>query len=316
MHRCLNRRAAATHPTAFRRDLRLTNDPAALFGAMATPWQESDFCAFDDAWRKLAGQDVEPQFRRAYVERPRGHSKTSDMAMQLAWILQFARQPVHGLAAAADREQAALIRDAVFRIARLNPTFCRDLRFTKFEIANAVTGSRLTVISSDVQSSWGALVDFIICDELCHWDNADLWHSLYSSAAKKHDCILAVLTNAGVGRGWQWDVRETARRSSQWHFSSVEGPAAPWIDETHLEEQRQLLPPPVFDRLWRNLWQHSDGEFVTPAEVEACRDERLEKQQHGQPGVRYFAAIDYAEKHDYTVGVVGESGSGKTTLGL
>jgi hypothetical protein len=131
-----------------------------------------------------------------------------------------------------------------------------------------------------------------------------MWYSLLSSAAKKRDCVLAVLTNAGVGRGWHWDVRENARRSPRWHFSSLQDSLADWIDPAHLAEQRDLLPGPVFDRLWRNLWQHSDGEFVTLEEVRACRDESLRKRNHGQPGIRYFAAIDYAEKRDYTVGVV------------
>ncbi len=276
-----------------------------LFHRIKQTWQEADYAALDSAWRRLAGQKhVEPVYRRAYVERPRGHAKTSDMAIQLAWILQFAEVPVHGLAAAADRDQATLIRDAVFRIARFNAEFCPDLEFTKHEIRNRRLGSTLTVISSDVQSSWGALPDFIICDELCHWDHADMWYSLLSSAAKKQDCILAVLTNAGVGRGWHWDVREAARTNPRWHFSSLSEPQAPWIDAGHLEEQRQLLPTPVFDRLWRNIWQHSDGEFITLTEAVACRDDSLQPQEIGIPGVRYFAAIDYAEKRDYTVGVV------------
>ena len=313
LRRKLERLAAKKHPAAFRRSLTLTSDAYVPFHSIEQPWQRADFHALDEAWRRLAGFKGEPEgvsprrptvFQRAYMERPRGHSKTSDMAMQLAWILQNATRRVEGLAAAADREQAALIRDAVFRLASCNPEFCSNLSFTKFEVTNKITGSRLTVISSDVQSSWGVLPDFIICDELCHWDKPDMWYSLLSSAAKKRDCLLAVLTNAGVGRGWQWDVRETARTSPRWHFSSLQEPQAAWIDPQHLEEQRRLLPGPVFDRLWRNLWQHSDGEFVTLAEVEACRDERLQKREQGQPGVRYFAAVDYAEKHDYTVGVV------------
>jgi len=301
----------------FRRNLRLTNDRRRLFDSLQQPWQEADFDVLDNAWQQLAGCRSQgfdkslgsatgsgPIIRRAYVERPRGHSKTADMAMQIAWILQYATKPVEGLAAAADRDQAAFIRDAVFRLAQLNPEFCPDLQFTKFEVVNRRTGSRLTVISSDVQSSWGALPDFIICDELCHWDQPDMWYSLLSSAAKKRDCILAVLTNAGVGRGWHWDVRETARRSPRWHFSSLQEPQAPWIDPQHLEEQRKLLPEAVFDRLWRNIWQHSDGEFVSLAEAQGCRDDSLQKREQGEPGVRYFAAIDYAEKHDFTVGVV------------
>lgn len=304
LKRQLNRRAARRFPSAFRRQLKLTSDSRQTLAGMLQPWQEADFGALDAAWRQLAGYDDSPAFLRAYVERPRGHAKTSDTAVQLAWILQNAQRRVEGLAAAADREQAALLRDAVFRLAEHNPEYCADLSFTRFEVRNGRTGSRLSVIASDVQSSWGALPDFIICDELCHWEKPDMWYSLFSSAAKQRHCILVVLTNAGVGRGWHWEVREAARRSSQWYFSSLEGTQAPWIEATHLQEQRQLLPPAVFDRLWHNRWQHSDGEFVTLAEAQACRDDSLSPQQQGQPGRRYFAAVDYAEKHDYTVGVV------------
>jgi hypothetical protein len=113
-----------------------------------------------------------------------------------------------------------------------------------------------------------------------------------------------VLTNAGVGRGWQWDVREHARKDRAWYFSSLDGPQAPWITDEWLVEQQALLPPPVFERLWLNIWQHSDGEFVSLAEAEACRDETLTRKERGIPGMPYVAAVDYAEKHDLTVGCV------------
>jgi hypothetical protein len=46
----------------------------------------------------------------------------------------------------------------------------------KHRIENHHTGSRLTIISSDVNSSWGILPDFVICDELCHWPKPDMWY--------------------------------------------------------------------------------------------------------------------------------------------
>src|SRR5262249_6052097 len=151
-----------------------------------------------------------------------------------------------------------------------NPIVCPDLVARKSAISNSQTGSRLEVISSDVRSSWGRLPDFVICDELCHWEKPDLWHSLLSAAAKKPECLLIVLTNAGVGTGWHGDVREAARTSSEWHFPSLAGSQAPWITPASLAEQKKLLPPAVYARLWENVWQHSDGEFVTLAEAEAC----------------------------------------------
>jgi hypothetical protein len=279
-------------------------------------WQARDLEALDAAWLRLAGGagscgSADPAAfgdpaargpQRAYIERPRGHSKTTDMALQVAWILLAARQPVSGLAAAADRDQANLIHRAIERLARENDELCRELQFLQHLVRNVRTGSLLEIISSDVRSSWGALPDFVVCDELCHWERPELWYSLLSSAAKKPACVLVVLTNAGIGRGWQWDVREHARGDAAWYFSSLAGPQAPWITQDWLAEQRALLPPPVFARLWLNVWQHSDGEFVSLSEAEACRDDRLARRDRGTPGTRYVAAVDYAEKHDLTVG--------------
>jgi hypothetical protein len=155
-----------------------------------------------------------------------------------------------------------------------------------------------------VASSWGHDPDFVVCDELCHWPRPERWQSLLSSAAKRPQCVLLVLSNAGVGRDWQWDVREEARTNAGWYFSSLEGPQAPWITAEHLAEQARFLPRPVYERLWLNIWQASDGGFVSLAEAEACRDATLSPRERGLPQHSYVAAVDYAEKHDLTVGCV------------
>ena len=293
-------------PTVFRNCLKIEVEGTGLvsFAKTIQQWQRDDFQALDSAWRRLAGHTQTANCQRAYLERPRGHSKTSDLAMQLAWILLFGPPGLVGIAAAADKEQASLLLEALARLARWNTRIFSPLQFLKDAVVNQKTKSRLNVITSDVGSSWGALPDFVICDELCHWTQPDLWYSLLSSAAKKPSCVLVVLTNAGIGRDWQWKVRETARESPNWYFSTLDGPQAPWIRDDWLEEQRQMLPRPVFERLWLNRWQHSDGEFITLAEAEACRDPSLVEQSHGRPYQDYVAAIDYAEKHDLTVGVL------------
>lgn len=298
------RRAAADHPEAHRRALRLKPDPASRLAAILQPWQARDFAALDPAWLTLAGRGPMEGPRRAYLERPRGHSKTTDTAVQVTWILQWALAPVRGLAAAADQDQARLIHAAIGDLVRHNPHLCPDLQVRKESIRNTRTGSELQVISSDVGSSWGQLPDFVICDELCHWTKPELWYSLCSSAAKKPSCVLVVLTNAGFGTGWQWEVRAAAMASGEWYFSSLAGSQAPWITPETLAEQRRLLPPAVYARLWDNVWQHSDGEFVSREEAAACVDPDLRTVDIGRPEVAYVAAIDYAEKHDRTVGVV------------
>ena len=297
---------ALQNPETFRSLLRLPGPEQTFLADVIQPWQQHDLRALDPGWQDLAGTipDRPGAIRRAYLERPRGHSKTSDMAVQIAWILLAARHPVNGLAAAADREQAHFLHDSMVRLAKANQTLFKTLQFMEHRIRNQQTGSRLDVISSDVSGSYGALPDFIVCDELSHWPRPELWHSLLSSAAKKPKCVLIILTNAGVGRGWQWNVREHARTDGRWHFSSLQGPQAPWITSDWLEEQRALLPQPVYERLWLNLWQHAEGNFLTLEEVEACRRKERTIQIAGLPQYQYVAAIDYAEKHDNTVGCV------------
>ena len=312
------RRLASEGPSAFRQCVRLDAAAETAFGKQILPWQERDFRAVDAAWKAVAGvTDVKPgTVRRAWIERPRGHAKTSDVAVQIAWTLLFCKRPVRGVAAAADLDQAALISDALRNLAAANPGLCDGLKFKQHAVEHPATGGRLDLISSDIDSSFGITPDFIICDELCHWPREGLWHSLASAAAKRPHCLLAVMTNAGVGRGWQWRVREAARTRPTWHFSSLAGAQAPWIRPAELAEQRALLPVGVFDRLWNNRWQDATGDFLTAAEVTACRDVSLEPRSRGLPGVRYIAAIDYAEKHDLTAAVVlhrvadGGAGSG------
>ncbi len=98
------------------------------------------------------------------------------MAIQCAWILQHARDTVRGLAAAADQDQAQLLHAALADHVRRHPELHPDLIVQQHLIRNQRTESRLTVISSDVNSSWGQLPDFVICDELCHWSKPDLWY--------------------------------------------------------------------------------------------------------------------------------------------
>lgn len=297
-------------PARFRDLLLLDRSPPQRLAAVLQRWQLNDLAALDAAWSLLAGTNTAPpltahrRIRRSYIERPRGHSKTTDISVQILWILLAGQRRLSGLAAAADLDQAKLIQRAMQRIADANPEICSSLKFLEQLVRNRDTGSQLEIISSDVRSSYGALPDFVVCDELCHWKTDALWHSVLSSAAKKPNCVLAVLTNAGVGRGWQWRLREHARTSPEWHFSSLVGPHAPWITDDALLEQRALLPEPVFERLWLNIWQHSDGEFVTLAEAEHCRDAELTYQSIGRHDFAYVAAIDYAEKRDHTAACV------------
>lgn len=221
----------AADPSAFRNDLLVDVDGTARrFGDVMDPWQRDDFAALDPALRRCAGRSDEPTRMRAYLERGRGHSKTHDLGVTCCWAMAFATRPIRGYAFAADKDQAALLKDAMATIVRLNPWLAGILDVQRNLVANVAAGhpaegGRLDIFTSDVASSYGILPDLIVADELVHWQgDGSLWHSLISSAAKRSGCLLCVISNAGFADSWQWNVREAARTDPAWMFSRLDGP--------------------------------------------------------------------------------------------
>lgn len=235
-------------PKLFQESLRVDCDGEVVrLGDRLDPWQRADFASLDAAWRAAVGQKVEPGQRRGWFERPRGHSKTSDLAVALMWVLFASRRQVRGIAAAGDRDQAKLLRDAIDRLVRLYRWL--PLEVTNWKVTNPHTGATLEVVSSDAATSFGHLVNFIACDELTHWPNDGMWTSMLSTAAKRRDCVLVVIANAGHTDHWSWPVREATRVDPAWVFSRQPGPVASWIDDDRLAEQRRLLPEIAFRTL-------------------------------------------------------------------
>ncbi|MFW6125358.1 MAG: hypothetical protein ACOC46_04350, partial [Pirellulales bacterium] len=154
-----NRALARVDPARYRDRLKIDAGEPIRLGPAAQDWQQADFEALDPAWLALAGREDQAPYRRAYLERPRGHSKTADLAVMVAWLLAYGRRGVEGIAAAADQDQAALLQRAIVRLLELNPSLACRLEARQHLVRNPATGSRLEVISSDVRSSWGALPD-------------------------------------------------------------------------------------------------------------------------------------------------------------
>ena len=180
----MNLQLLQNDPIAFRRALRIDCDgkSKSLFD-VCDGWQKRDFEALDDGWRTVAGQTVENPTMRGWLERPRGHSKTSDTMTMVTWALFASKRRISGIVAAVDRDQAKLDRDAIDRLVRLNPWLSSILKVDQFKVTNVRTGSELLIISSDVASSYGLLIDFAVLDEVSIWPKRDLFDSILSSVA-------------------------------------------------------------------------------------------------------------------------------------
>jgi hypothetical protein len=215
-----------------------------------------------------------------------------------AWALFASRRRLSGIGAAADRDQAALLRDAVGRLLFLNPWLARLLEVQQWRVLNTRTESELSIISSDAPSSYGLTPDFIIADELVHWKNRDLWDSLLSSAAKRATCMLVCISNAGLQDDWTWQLREAVRQDPSWYFSRLEGPVASWITADRLAEQERLLPTIAYRRLWLNEWTSGGGDALSEEAINLAFRPELRPQASALPGVDYVAGLDLGVSRD------------------
>lgn len=308
-------------PAEFRSALLIDTDagPKPL-GDCMDPWQRKDFEALDSGWRVAAGQKVTGSyFLRAWLERGRGHSKTSDIGVMVLWILFASRKRLSGVAAAGDADQSRLLRDSIARLVYLCPWLSGIIEVQAYRVINTRTGSTLEIISSDAPTSYGLLCDFIICDELVHWKKRDLWDSLLSSAAKRATCALIVITNAGLQDDWSWKLREAVRNDSTWYFSRLDGPVASWITEDRLAEQERLLPPIAYRRLWLNEWTSGGGDALTEQDIGRAFATRYDKNLAPWSGHQYCAGLDLGVSRDASalcvLGVIrGADGHGRIRL--
>lgn len=295
----MNFRELQQSPEKFRAALKIdTDDGCKPLTEVIDDFQRIDFEALDNGLRRAVGQSVESGFSRAWIERPRGHSKTSDLAIMVSWLLFASRKPLSGLAAAADRDQAGLLKDGISRLVFANPWLSDFIEVQKNSVVNPHTDSNLQIITSDAPSSYGALPDFIICDELTHWQKRDLWDSLLSSSAKRKHCLLVVITNAGFIDDWQWDTREAIRKTDNWYFSRLDGPVASWLTPEALAEQQALLPPAAFDRLWRNQWSSGGGDALDTEQIEYAFRGNLLPLSAAIPDFEFVGGLDLGVSRD------------------
>ena len=303
----------AADPAAFRNNLLVDVDGVARrFGKVQDDWQRDDFQSLDPGLLRCIGRSENTDAKmRAWWERARGHSKSSDIAMTCCYALIFCNRPIKGYVFACDKDQAAILKDAMDTICRLNPWINEILDVQKTLVVNKASdhpgkGATLKIESSDIGSSYGLLADFLVAEEACNWceNTSALWDSIISSAAKRKNCLFIVLTNAGFCETWQWRVREAARNDPAWIFSRLDGSVASWIDQDRLAEQERMLPAIAFARLWKNQWSSGGGDALTPSDIAAAFDSSLEPMTGEEKDMLFICGVDLGLVRDSSAVVV------------
>jgi hypothetical protein len=283
------------------------------FRLAAEPWQWALASKIAPAIERIAGYNPSYSGPRCFwFTLPRGHDKTSFIGRFASWALCFNRKSISGIAAARDRDQANFILDYMRAEARLNPWIDQRLSFHNYQVRGQ-NESKLQIVSADAQSAFGNKSDFVIFDELTHWEKRDLFDSLFSGKEKRPQSVYIVITNAGLLRSWQHELIEHAKKNPDWFVYESPGPIAGWLSQEKIAQDAALLPKGLADRVLYNRWlDPSEGcGYITRAEAEACqrlgRELNLHYRHKAIPGAsgQYVAAIDYAPVRDRTVATVG-----------
>ena len=286
--------AATVEPLALIAGLVL-DDEGTAWGDIAEQFQRADADAI------LTG--ISPADARLhFLTRPRGGSKTTDLAAVLLVVLLTQaprRSTSHAYARAAD--QAGLRLDALRALAeRTGLASLLDIQATVVTVKSS--GARLRVESADAASAFGRIPYFVVCDELAQWPTTrgarQLWEAITSGLPKRRDSRLVVLTTAGDPAHWAGRIIDGARSSTRWRVSEVPGPL-PWANPDDLAEQRRLLPASAYARLHLNLWTAAEDRLVDPNDLRACVT--LDGPLEYDPRHRYIIGLDLGLKDDRTV---------------
>jgi hypothetical protein len=261
-------------PSVFRKHVVIDTDGSPKrFGDVELPFQAKDFKNIDPMWRFAIGVGPETERNRAVMLRSRAGSKTSDAALQATWAVSMSPREVHGIIAAGSKEQAALLIRACRRLhrPRANEWFASDLVINRWSMVNKETGSDLIVVTADAGLNMGHLCDFCIADELTSWPDAgeELWHVLFSTAAKRNNCVLQILSNCGYLDTWQHRLCMSLRESPNCYYSQTDETQTTMAPR-QVAEQIQQLPGLVADRLIRNIWVPFTGSNLDEAALQQC----------------------------------------------
>lgn len=276
----------------------LVLDTGERWADVAHPFQ------IDDARAVL---DTSSPVRRHMWTRPRGASKTTDLAgVGVAALLEQLPPLSRSYAYAADRDQARLLLESVEHFERQTPELGSALTIGANRVTASRSGASLTIESSDDASAWGGRPHFLVVDEFSAWKQVAstrrLWQAIASSVPK-HKARLVVLSMGGDPSHMAYGQLERARVSPAWRVSEVPGPC-PWWDPAEVAEARADMDNDTeYERLILNRWVEGDGRLTTLDDVRACVG-------HSGPlewvrGNRYVMGLDVGLVNDRTVLTVG-----------
>ena len=271
--------------------------------------------------------DVEAIFakdgaNKHFITRPRGGSKTSDLAgIAVSWLRAGAPRRSRGYVVASNADQAAELIDAGAGFIDRTPQL-DVLRVENERIINDDNGAWARVLPASEAGAWGKRdTHLLICDEFAQWPDTRgakrVWVAVRTTVQKTPGCQLVILTSAGEPSHWSYPIFQNAETAEDWRVSQMPGPV-PWQDPAELESIRQELiaQPSMYERLILNRWTAAEDRAISPEDYESAARPciihgagrrvtlLLEDFEDARPGVKYVIFVDIGTVNDATVIVV------------
>lgn len=262
--------------------------------------EKAEPAQWDDARAVLSADGP----RRHWLGRSRGRSKTSDVAglTVSAMVTGLLPPGSMGYAAAADQDQAGLLRRAMQGWLIRTPELQNALSVGAKLVVCERTDVALEVLAADASSAYGLLPAWLVVDELCQWSDTpnarEFWVALSTGLPKVAGSRSVVMTTAGSPSHWSYKVYEHALQDELWRVSEQSGPA-PWMDPREVEGERRRLTDAQFRRLFLNEWVEAEDRLARPEDLRACVV--LDGLQQPTPYARYVVAVDIGLTNDRTV---------------
>jgi phage terminase large subunit-like protein len=298
----------------------------------AQPWQVWAVSVLHGWVSKVNGY---PRFRRATLFMAKGNGKTFLAAGIALYPLCTGGTGDKVFSAATTREQAGLsfqtARHMLLKSPRLVERF--GLEVGQHAIIQPASGAAYRCFSSEARSAEGVIPRLIVEDEIHAHPDRELHDNLRSSAAKRPDSQMVVISTAGFDMspgaigyevyGYAKDILEGRLKDDSQFALLIEADEKddPWdpatwrkanpnlgvsIDAVEVENeanearQRPGKQPSFFTkRLGR--WVKSAARWIPPASWDACADATLKREDFTGPA---YIGVDLASTRDLTAKVL------------
>lgn len=267
-----------------------------IFDTVMAPFQRETFADLGPNLEALRDGRM-PEKRRFWIERTKKAGKDSDLAACMLWMIAFPTRPMYMQVAAADRDQAGIVKRRIQDLLYYNPWLNDHVEVVQYQVRTK--GSRqavMDILSAKDGGSHGATPDMLIVNELSHIQKWGFVENLMDNADGVPQGIVAIATNAGY-TGTKPEVwRNNALKSWCCHILSK---PAPWHSEETIRDALVRGGRPRWNRLWQGKWSAGKGDALSEADIERCFPEGAEPHLEPKPGLIYIAGLDLGVTNDH-----------------